>query len=382
MKAELSRPLKILLVEDDSPDREELQRLLAESDLAICEVRFAESLDAACQLPGKNDCDVVLLDLNLPDSMGEDTLIRISKEYPHAAYIAVTAEESDDPAPKIVFKSAHEYLIKGKYDVYMLSKSIRYGIERKKAEQQQAQLLNQLESTNKELKDFAYIVSHDLKAPLRGIRTLVKWITTDYADRLDEDGKEQLNLLLSRVDRMHNLIAGVLQYSRIGRIREEKVYVNLNEVVSEVIDMVAVPENITVTMDTKLPLIECEETRIIQVFQNLLSNAVKYMDKPNGEIEIHCTEEGDFWKFSIADNGPGIEEKHFEKIFQMFQTLSPRNDFESTGVGLTVVKKIVELYGGNIWVESKLGKGSTFFFTLPKQEARLKDEKLQTNIVA
>jgi signal transduction histidine kinase len=120
----------------------------------------------------------------------------------------------------------------------------------------------------------------------------------------------------------------------------------------------------------------------MQVFQNLLSNAVKYMDKPKGLIKVGCVEEDSFWKFNITDNGPGIEEKHFERIFQMFQTLAPRDEFESTGVGLTVTKKIVELYKGKIWVESKVGEGSTFFFTLPKQDIGAeKNEELQTGVV-
>ncbi len=253
--------------------------------------------------------------------------------------------------------------------------------EHKQAEEKQAELLEKVESINKELKDFAYIVSHDLKAPLRGIRTLADWIGSDYADKLDDEGREQMGLLSSRVDRMHNLIDGVLEYSRVGREKEKQVQVNLNELVPEIIDVIAPPENVTITVEDKLPVVECGQTRIMQVFQNLLSNAVKYMDKPKGRVKVGCVEEDGFWKFSVADNGPGIEEKHFERIFRIFQTLSPRDEVESTGVGLSVVKKIVELYGGKIWVESKPGKGSTFFFTLPGQEMGVKNAKLEVNIV-
>jgi len=253
---------------------------------------------------------------------------------------------------------------------------------RKQAERRQAQLLEQLEKANEELKSFAYIASHDLKAPLRGIAILANWISTDYADKLDEQGREQINLLTSRVGRMHDLIDGILQYSRIGCVKEEKVMVNLNELVSEVIDMIAPPENITITVENELPPIECERTRITQVFQNLISNAVKYMDKPDGQIKIGCVEEDGWWKFSISDNGPGIEEKYFEKIFQIFQTLTRRDEFESSGVGLSLVKKIVEMYDGKVWVESKPGEGSTFFFTLSKQEMEVKNEELQANIVS
>lgn len=254
--------------------------------------------------------------------------------------------------------------------------------ERKKAEQKQVELLKQLENVNKELKDFAYIVSHDLKAPLRGIKTLAGWMLSDYADKLDEDGREQLKLLSSRVDRMQGLIDGILQYSRIGRLEEEeRVEVDLNRLITDIIDMLAPPENITITVENELPIIECEQTRITQVFQNLISNAIKYMDKPEGLVKVGCIEEDGYWKFSISDNGPGIEEKYFDKIFQMFQTLSPRDEYESTGIGLTVVKRIIELYGGRIWVESKIGEGSTFYLTLPVKETVVNHDQLQSNII-
>jgi PAS domain S-box-containing protein len=256
--------------------------------------------------------------------------------------------------------------------------------ENKKAEATRNQLLEQLANANQELKDFAYIVSHDLKAPLRGIKTLVDWITADSGDKLSEENKEQMNLLTNRVNRMHNLIDGILQYSRIGRVEGEATQVNLSEAVPEVIDMLAPPANITITIENELPTIVFEPTRIRQVFQNLISNAVKYMDKPKGLIKVGCIDEDKFWKFYVADNGPGIEEKHFEKIFQMFQTLAPRDEFESTGVGLTVTKKIVELYKGKIWLESKVSEGTTFFFTLPKQIQIIgaKDENLQTSVTS
>ena len=252
--------------------------------------------------------------------------------------------------------------------------------DRKQAEARQAQLLQEVEAVNRELKDFAYVVSHDLKAPLRGIKTLTDWLATDYMDKLGENGREQINLLSRQAQRMHNLIDGVLQYSRVGRVKEKQVRVNLSELVPEVIDMVAPPENIEITVENELPVVECEQTRIMQLFQNLLSNAVKYMDKPQGQIRIGCVEEDAFWKFSVSDNGPGIKEKHFEKIFQMFQTLSSRDEFESTGIGLTVVKKIIEMYGSKIWVESEFGNGATFFFTLPKEKLGIKDAKLETSI--
>jgi len=240
--------------------------------------------------------------------------------------------------------------------------------ERKRTEQQKTELLEQVENINQELQDFAYVVSHDLKVPLRGIKTLVEWLATDYADKIDRDGKEKMALLTARVDQMHNLIDGVLQYSRVGRIHEEQTQVNLSELVSEVIETIGPDENIEIEVENELPTILCEQTRITQVFQNLLSNAIKYMDKPKGQVKVGCMEEYGYWKFSIADNGPGIQSGNFENIFQIFQTSAPQDRFESTGIGLTVVKKIIEMYGGTIWVESEVGNGSTFFFTLPREK--------------
>ncbi|HEY2934025.1 MAG TPA: ATP-binding protein [Acidobacteriota bacterium] len=238
--------------------------------------------------------------------------------------------------------------------------------ERKRIELNRNQLLQELQNSNQELSDFAYVVSHDLKAPLRAIGSLANWITQDYGEKFDAEGRAQLELLVQRVKRMHDFIDGILRYSRAGRVREDKVKVDLNVLVNEVIESVDPPPNIDIEVITPLPVIECQKTRIEQVFLNLISNAIKFMDKPEGRIRISCEKTKDHWKFSVADNGPGIEEKHFGKIFQIFQTLRPRDEFESTGVGLSVVKKIIEMYGGSVWVESTPGVGSRFSFTLPR----------------
>lgn len=238
--------------------------------------------------------------------------------------------------------------------------------ERKQAEAKQAQLLQELESVNRELNDFAYVVSHDLKAPLRAIGSLASWLATDYAEQLGPEGQEQLDLLVGRVKRMHSLIDGILQYSRVARSREEREVVNLNYLLADVVEMLGPPVQVNIRLENDLPSVTGEITRLHQLFQNLLSNAIKFMDKPQGEIRIGSTALEDAWQIYVSDNGPGIEAKHFGKIFQLFQTLTSRDEFESTGVGLALVKKIVELHGGKVWVESTPGQGSTFFFTLPK----------------
>ncbi len=232
-----------------------------------------------------------------------------------------------------------------------------------------AETIRELRRSNKELQDFAYVTAHDLKAPLRGIGTLTDWITSDYADKLDEQGREQLHLLKGRVSRMSELIDSILHYSEIGRTSKCLERVDLSTLVPEIIAQVAPPETIQITIEDALPAVVFERVRLIQVFQNLIGNAIKYMDKPQGHIRVGCAEQEQSWRFYVADNGPGIDEKYFGKIFEMFQTLARRDELESTGIGLAVVKKIIELHGGEVWIESTVGEGSTFFFTLPRQKA-------------
>lgn len=227
-------------------------------------------------------------------------------------------------------------------------------------------LLQDLKRVNTELSDFAYIVSHDLKAPLRAISSLAGWLAEDYADRLDAPGRDQLQLLLKRTKRMHNLIEGILTYSRLGRLKPTLVRIDSGEAARQVIESLAPPEGIEVRIEEPLPRIVYDRTHLEQLFQNLVGNAVKYLGKPRGRVTVSCAERPDCWEFSVADDGQGIDPEHFGRIFKIFQTLRPRDEVESTGIGLTIVKKIVEQYGGRVWVESEPGRGSVFRFTVPK----------------
>jgi PAS domain S-box-containing protein len=225
---------------------------------------------------------------------------------------------------------------------------------------------SQLQAANRELDDFATIVSHDLKAPLRGVATLAKWIESDYADRLDAEGRENLAEMTKRVGRMDRMIEGILHYSRLGRTEEKPESVALAELVPGVVEDLAPPAHVRVRVMPGLPIVYGESVRLRQVFQNLIGNAIKHGDKAEMDIRVEVADGGSFWQFSIADNGPGIEERHFERIFKIFQTLATKDKTDSTGVGLALVKRIVERAGGRVWVESHPGEGSTFHFTWPK----------------
>ncbi len=220
----------------------------------------------------------------------------------------------------------------------------------------------------KELDDFAYVISHDLKAPVRRIEVLTGFITEDLADKIDDEQREQLELLSQQAMNLNQLIEGVLQYSRIGRMREAVTTINLNSLVHDLLEMIEIPDHIAVIVDNELPTIDFERPRMQQVFEHLIDNAIRFMDKDQGEVHIEGGEKGaDFWEIRVRDNGPGIEQKQQEKIFGMFQTLAPKDDSEHIGVGLTLVKKIVEFYGGGVQVESEPGRGTTFILTIPKR---------------
>lgn len=226
-----------------------------------------------------------------------------------------------------------------------------------------------LEKVNQELKSFAYIVSHDLKAPLRAITTIVEWLVADYNEKFDDEGRNILSLLNNRTKRMHDLIDGILLYSRVGRMDVPIEEIPVSHLIKNICTMLIIPNHIKVYIQEDMPTIFAAKVYIEQIFQNLISNAVKFLDKENGLIEINCKEESDHYIFSVKDNGPGIDEKYYSKIFEIFQTLHPRDEIESTGVGLSIVKKIVDNYGGKIWLESKISLGSCFYFTFPKSKS-------------
>lgn len=237
-----------------------------------------------------------------------------------------------------------------------------------------------LEKINRELDKFASIVSHDLKAPLRAIGNLTSWIEEDAGESFTPDVKNNFNMIKGRVVRMEQLINAILDYSKADRIKGEEADLDLECLIQETIELIGKSENAQIIVGSGMPKFFVERVKMQQVFSNLISNAINYNDKAVPEVKISCDENEEGWIFSVKDNGPGIDPKYHEKIFVIFQTLKRRDEVESTGVGLAIVKKIVEDHGGRVWVESEPGNGSDFKFFWPKErmvkEAFLTTEKM------
>lgn len=230
---------------------------------------------------------------------------------------------------------------------------------------------NLLKSRNQELDEFAYIASHDLKAPLRAIDNLSQWLQEDIGDMIPPENQQQLVLMQSRVRRLENFIDGLLQYSRAGRQSLEAKPLSSIQLLQEILEGLSRPPQMTIRLPESGPTLITERLLLQQVLANLLSNAIKYHHRDDGCITVSLEERENEVEFSVADDGPGIEPEYHERIFGVFQTLASRDTLESTGIGLSIVKKIVETQGGKIGLVSQPGEGSTFIFTWPKSSARL-----------
>lgn len=318
-----------------------------------------------------------MIDINAEDLMGKDVLKVMGLDEANLDKIKAQFEkrrrnESDSYEIEVKLHNGEKrhWLISGapKYDEFgKVNGSIGVHLDitkQKELEQQKQQLVNELEESNKGLQEYAHIVSHDLKSPLRSVSALATWLYDDYKDQLDESGRYNLKMMLEKVEGMDKLITGILKYSTVNSDTLDHKEVDVNKVINEISEIIFIPEHVQIKIVGKLPIIIADKTKIHQLFQNFLSNAVVNIDKKEGLVEIESKETPTHWQFSVKDNGVGIPKEYHEKIFKIFQSIG--NNERSTGIGLSIVKKIIDLYHGSVWLESEIGRGTIFYFTLKK----------------
>ncbi|WP_289041213.1 PAS domain-containing sensor histidine kinase [uncultured Zobellia sp.] len=285
--------------------------------------------------------------------------------------------ESDSYELEVIDKSGKKkhWLVSGapRYDndkKLIGSVGIHLDITKQKLlELQKEQLVKELEQSNQGLQEYAHIVSHDLKSPLRSISALATWIQDDYKDVLDEAGQQNLTLMQEKVASMDKLIQGILEYSTANNSELDNSSVDLNEVVENIKESIFIPEHVSLVVPKVLPTIVADSTKMHQLFQNILSNAVVHIEKEVGLVEVLYVENTTHWQFSIKDNGVGIPKEYHKKIFEIFQSIGANE--RSTGIGLSIVKKIIDRYEGEVWVESEKDMGTEFHFTIKKEPTNL-----------
>jgi len=372
----MKEQLKILLLEDSANDAGLILKALTNAGLKFINKIVDERIGFEHAI-NHFVPDVILSDHALPafNSMEALKIVRQNKNY--IPFILVTGQVSEEFAVECMKAGADDYILKS--SLIRLPSAIEKVITKKEIENEKIriELLHQkfqndssekLKKANIELQQFAYIVSHDLKAPLKAITSLADWIEEDLGTAASESIKKNMNLLKIRINRMEALITGVLEYSRIGKVIENTEHVDVNLLLTELIDSISPPATFNIAIKENMPVLTTQKTKLQQVFSNLISNAVKFNNNPlGGKVTIDCNTDKIGYCFSVEDNGPGIEQEYHEEIFKIFQTLQSRDKIESTGIGLSIVKKIVEEQGGKVWVESQKGKGVKFLFTWATQ---------------
>jgi len=387
-------PIRILLVEDDEDDAFLLQRALTKTAPGQFAVSRVGTLEEARRALISSPFHVVLSDLSLPDSRGFDTFEKIHEADPEVAVVVLTGNDDERLAVRALNEGAQDYLVKGKADGQSLVRSMRYAIERNRSrrlerdntalegeirarkltQEQLERVAAQLESSNRELQQFASVASHDLQEPLRKIVVFGDRLRTKFGDQLGEQGVDYVDRMMNAAERMRTLIDDLLEFSRVMTRTRPFVAVNVGEVIHEVlVDLEVLIESKGAVIDIgDLPTIQADPTQLRQVFQNLIANALKFQGEgavPHVAIRAEPASCGTSsgWRIVVRDNGIGFEQQHADRIFAPFQRLHGRSEFGGSGIGLAIVRRIVERHGGTIAAEANLGQGAVFTIVLPAE---------------
>ena len=410
--------VKILLVDDQAANLVALESILKPLGHQLV---MADSGAAALRQLLLHDFAVILLDVHMPVMDGYETaaIVRQRERSAHTPIVFLTAESGnraamlkayDQGAVDFLIKPFETPILRAKVAIFValfmqrmqltqqaetLREKERAALEAENAravaewrrEQETnevlrleearriaeahaatlAQVSAELVRSNRELQQVAYGASHDLKTPLRGIAAICDWLEEDLEDVLTDEARKHFAQLRHRVRRLGNLVDGILAFARVGHVRAQREDVDIRELIEGIVEMQPLPPGAVLVVQPDMPVARVQRELIERVFANLISNAFKYARRSDPRVEVGCKTSDDALEFWVSDNGPGIEKQYHERIWNLFQRLESQDEVEGTGVGLALVKKIVEGQGGRAWVESELGQGATFHFVWPRE---------------
>ena len=370
--APLPKTLHIVLVEDNPIDVELEQRSLRRAGFDFTSVVVQTADDFTREITAHRP-DLVLADYNLPQWSGMEALDILKREQPGVPLILVTGALGEVTAVECLKSGISDYILKG--SLTRLPVAIRRTLheqhlleQRKQAEREKEAYMQELKRSNAELEQFAYVASHDLQEPLRMVASYTELLAERYRGKLDPSADKYIGYAVDGAQRMQRLIRDLLAYARVTSQAKPPQHTDTSAVLASVIGgmRTTIESSHVELVCGTLPEAMADQSQLAQVFQNLISNAIKFHSDRMPRVEINAQADGEFWDFSVKDNGIGMDMESAGRIFEMFQRLHSREEYEGNGIGLTIAKRIVERHGGRIWCESVPGQGSTFHFTLPK----------------
>jgi signal transduction histidine kinase len=365
--------LQVLLVEDNERDAELMLRELRREGFDLCSA-VVQTPDGFRKRVKEEMPDIILADYNLGQWRGIEALEILQADGLDIPVIMVTGALGDVAAAHCIKQGATDYVLKD--GLARLPEAIRGALRAKRerslrhrAEADLSKKVDELARSNADLEQFAYIASHDLQEPLRMVTAYTQLLAERYRGQLDDTADKFIGYASEGAERMQVLIQDLLAFSRVGRNGVGSVSVDCNALMDELLLTLepAIRESGTVINRAQLPVVWADRTQVAQVFQNLIANAIKFRGKDSPVVSVEVEKVDQQWQFSVSDNGIGIAPEYAENIFVVFQRLHARSEYPGNGIGLAICKKIVEHYGGKIWVEPRAGSGSTFKFTLPSE---------------
>jgi light-regulated signal transduction histidine kinase (bacteriophytochrome) len=325
----------------------------------------AQTAEEFTALVQKNSYDVILADYKLPNWNGMESVELLRREGLDVPVILVSGALGELTAVECIKQGAADYVLKD--NLAWLPESVRRAMRERRLREEHEQSQQELARSNRDLEQFAYVASHDLQEPLRMVAIYTQLLAERYQGRLDSDADKYIHYAVDGALRMQKLVQDLLAFSRVGRPEVALQSADCNAVLQAGLKNLeaAIQESGAVVEHAQLPVVMADSPQLVQVFQNLISNAIKFRGSGPPSIRVSAETKGKEWVFSVADNGIGIAPEHVESVFVIFRRLNTRAEYPGNGIGLSICKKIIERHGGRIWVESEVGHGSTFRFTLP-----------------